>query len=521
MSNISLGITQQLLNLVSQKIGLTIRESDQGNFKNHLQTRIKSLQVPSAEEYYKLLNGNNQASRQEWQKLSILLTNLESYFFRDKGQINLIKNFIIPNLVEQNFYQKRLRIISAGCSTGEEPYSLAILLHETIPNIEEWQIEIIGLDINVNALEHAKNGVYGSWSLRTLSPEYKEKYFIKKKENYELLSDFKKLVKFKQLNLVNDDISKLKLEIGNADFVLCRNVFIYFNTDSVQKVIDQFYQILGNQGYLITGHAEVSTEIMRKFKSQSFPESIVYTPLNTEEVKPNVNQTILFSPTVEKMNNSSSFPVLNNNLTNKNLSPINQININNNSLNNVIQPISKPLEIVIQSNPITPIKEVVNFKESPLLIEVEKLLKQKSYQSAIDKIKQLIQQYPKESKPQQLMAQIYANMGDYNQAKIYCEQALKIDSFAVYPHYILSHIAEENGDREEAKRLLKKIIYLNPNFIPAYLELNYIYLQEKDINRAEKTQKTILKILAKLNPHDKISEYDDLTVAELQAQLEQ
>ena len=519
MSNISFGITQQLLSLVSQKIGLTIRESEQGNFKNHLQTRIKLSQVSSAQEYYNLLNTNDQASRQEWQKLSILLTNLESYFFRDKGQINIIKNVIFPSLIEKNYNYKKLTILSAGCSTGEEPYSLAILLHEAIANISQWQVEIIGLDINLRALEKAKQGIYGAWSLRTLSSEYKEKYFIQKKDEYELLSNFKNVVKFKYFNLVDSDIETLKAQIGIVDFIICRNVFIYFNVDSVQKVINQFYQLLSNQGYLITGHAEVSSEIMCQFNSQSFPESLVYTPLNPEAMKTNINQKIVFSSPVEKVDNVASFSIFNNDLSKNNLPPTNEVSIDKKPLNNSVKPTIKPSEITIKSNFVTAITQVVNFQESPLLKEVEKLIQQKSYHSAIDTIKQLIKQYPKESKPHQLMAQIYANMGDYNQAKNYCEQALKIDSFAVYPHYILSHIAEENGDREEAKRLLKKIIYLNPNFIPAYLELNYIYLQEKDLNHAEKTQQTILKILEKLNPHDKISEYDDLTVAELQAQL--
>ena len=130
-------------------------------------------------------------SQKEWEELVLELTNNESYFFRDQGQFKLLEEHILPELIKRKKITKSLRICSAGYSTGPEPYSLAILLKELIPDIQTWNLLILGVDINHEVLEVARKGVYSPWSFRRVAPEIKEKYFTKKGEQYQINNDIR------------------------------------------------------------------------------------------------------------------------------------------------------------------------------------------------------------------------------------------------------------------------------------------------------------------------------------------
>ncbi|MBL1209222.1 CheR family methyltransferase [Geminocystis sp. GBBB08] len=511
MTNINQESQEKFLNLVRQKIGISVRKNDLDNFNKNLLTRMNSNKIYSSSKYYDLLTENSLKSHEEWEKLVVLLTNLESYFFRDKGQINILQNYILPNLIKENYHHKNLTIVSAGCSTGEEVYSLAILIEEMIKNINEWNIKIYGLDLNLEALDKARKGIYGNWSLRTMPQEKKDTYFIKKNDQYEVLPQYKKLVKFQYFNLIHDSWEKLTPPLNNVDLIICRNVFIYFEPNSISKVINKFTQILKQEGYLMTGHAEVNAKEMNQFNSKSFSESLIYiyNPNNkniSENPSNNVTNNEHLLETIS-MNFQNIFP------TNNNLQPLNSLNIYNPVINNISVNIQQ--NNTIQSPSLPPLK----IEEYSLFIETKKLIKNQSYGQAINNTKKLIEQYPKNLLPYQMMAEIYANTGDYPQAQKYCQEALKIDSFAVFPHYILSHIADDQGDLQETKRLLKKIIYLEPNFFPAYIELANIYKLENELSYAEKMFKNLLNIINKLPDNQVISDLDNLTVAQLKEKI--
>lgn len=518
MDHLTEELQNKFLNLINQKIGISIRPKDLNNFAKNISQRMNANKISYASDYYKLLTENTRRCGEEWQKLAIVLTNLESYFFRDKGQIQILKNYIFPELIKKNYRSKNLNIISAGCSTGEEAYSLAILASEIIENAHEWNIKISGLDLNLEALEKAKKGIYGNWSLRSMPQEKKDNYFKQNNEQYEILPKYKRMVRFHHFNLVNDSWDQLNPPPDNIDLIICRNVFIYFDTESVHKVVNKFKNILKVSGFLMTGHAEVDSSKVTHFQAQSFPESLIYIydpnqvnkgSFSFTESKKNIAENNMLSgginnilpiliPEIKPLPINNNIPTIESFSTN---------NISNNTPQNLPQNIATPRQIA---------KKI---EENLLFIETSKLIKQKSYKSAIEKTKKLIEEYPNNILPYQMMAEIYANMGDYSEAEKYCNLALKIDSFAVYPHYILSNLADAQGNLEETKKLLKKIIYLDSNFISAYIELANLYQLENDVSLSQKMWKNLKEVLNKLPDSQIIPDLDNLTVAQLKEQL--
>lgn len=272
---LSVELTEAFVKLIAQQTGLEIRERDQADLSEKIFVRMKAINILFPEEYYQLLGYSTIQSYQEWHRLVLLLTNLESYFFRDKEQFNLLRDRILPELIQRQQNKKTLRICSAGCSTGEEPLSLAIVLKELIPNPEQWNLTILGVDINQEALKKARQGIYTPWSLRSIDPEIMQRYFLHFHNQYYLDMQIKQMVKFKYINLVKDSFHEHN-EMRDIDLIICRNVFIYFEASAIAKVLDKFNQILKPSGYLIAGHTELCGQDLSHFETKLFPESLVY-----------------------------------------------------------------------------------------------------------------------------------------------------------------------------------------------------------------------------------------------------
>jgi chemotaxis protein methyltransferase CheR len=264
------------IQLIAKHTGLEIRERDQGALGGKIFSRMKALKLTSPTSYYQLLESSTTDSYKEWLELAILLTNTESYFFRDRDQFSLLQNHIFPQLINRKQNNKSIRICSAGCSTGEEPYSIAILLKELIPNLRQWNLRILGVDINRVALKKAELGVYSPWSFRSIAPDIKQRYFQLINGQYHIDQTIKEMIRFQTLNLVDDYFPQQYSELRNIDLIICRNVFIYFKAAAIAKVLKKFYHTLQPLGYLLTGHAELSNQNLSLFQTKVFSESMIY-----------------------------------------------------------------------------------------------------------------------------------------------------------------------------------------------------------------------------------------------------
>ena len=257
--------------LVNQRTGLYFDEKKMYFVANRLSRRMEEIGCSEVKDYIRTLRYD----LKEFSNFIDSLTINETYFFRDYPQLKMFAEEILPLVCEEKRkkHDRSLRIWSAGCSTGEEPYTIAIILLEMIEDIHSWDVDILGTDINRRSLEMCKEAIYGERSLKDVPLEYREKYFIPYEDKYKLKDEVKRYVRFERLNL-NDG---LKLQgIKNVDFIFCRNVLIYFDPKSCKEVVSCFYNSLNKGGYIFLGSSESMSRISAAFKLVRFKSGLAY-----------------------------------------------------------------------------------------------------------------------------------------------------------------------------------------------------------------------------------------------------
>lgn len=264
---------ESIRDLVQERSGIYFQNSKRQYFLRRLRRRMETLQCQDISAYYILL-ANDTSGRETSELLNLLTTN-ETYFFRNLQQLDSFEKEVIPILLQRKQEQGRMNLSfwSAGCSSGEEPYTLAMLLLESIPDITRWKITILGTDINTQILLKAKEGLYTARALRDTPRKYQMKYFTKEHDRYRLNDQVKQMVTFRVGNLVNKEEMALQ---HNLDCIFCRNVLIYFDVDTCRAVVQMLYDSLVHKGYLFLGHSESLYRITTIFKLLKLQHSLVY-----------------------------------------------------------------------------------------------------------------------------------------------------------------------------------------------------------------------------------------------------
>ena len=240
-----------LRNVASRRTGIVLSEAKYTMLYSRLSRRIRSLNLGSFAEYRRYLCANEQS--EIVQLVNAITTNLTS-FFREPHHFAHMRHELIPLLVQRNQDARRIRIWSAGCSTGEEPYSIAITLAETIGDVERWDVEILATDIDSNVLAIAKAGAYEEQRTGTLSATQKMRWFQRIEDDKPMLianDELRSLIRFKQLNLLQEWSL-----YGVFDAVFCRNVTIYFDPETKKSVVEQFAGCMHSDSQLFLGHSE-------------------------------------------------------------------------------------------------------------------------------------------------------------------------------------------------------------------------------------------------------------------------
>ncbi|MBI5101461.1 MAG: protein-glutamate O-methyltransferase CheR [Nitrospirae bacterium] len=264
--------------IIRDYCGLFFDDSSRYLLEKRLSRRVRSHHLDDFRDYYRFLRYDRNSS-QELSEIMDILTVNETYFFREQNQLKAFSQEILEELKHTNAARKTLRIWSAGCSTGEEPYTVGMLINEKT-EFRDWDIEIYGSDINQRVLQTARRGVYRKNSFRTTEPYFLSRYFVEEEGGSRIADAIKKNVNFSYLNLL--DPFKMKF-LGKMDVIFCRNVLIYFDTVSRKKVIENFHDRLNDGGYLLLGHAESLINISTAFNLKHFKNDMVYQkPLRAE-----------------------------------------------------------------------------------------------------------------------------------------------------------------------------------------------------------------------------------------------
>lgn len=263
--------------IIAQTTGIKIKQRDEKKLFSSIMLRMNELHFPTPLVYYQKIKSNGRKSEQEIIKLICSIVNKESYFFRDKGHFDVLKSEIFPTLIKEKSQQRTLRIWSAGCSSGEEPYSIAMLLFSLLPNWRNWDLLILGTDLCKDMIDKAQSGLYGEMSFRTINNGDRNRFFSKQPNGHWLIAPFlRQNVIFAQNNLLTDIFPNEFSLIHHMDLIICRNVFIYFQQDAITKVVDKFNRTLNKGGYLLTGHGELQGFPLLPFKGQLLKGALIY-----------------------------------------------------------------------------------------------------------------------------------------------------------------------------------------------------------------------------------------------------
>ncbi len=265
----------KLRDLVYEETGMFFPDEKQYYFESRFVRRMKELNISSFINYHNYLKSDS-SRREEMNKLISELTINETSFFRNKPQFTALQNIVVPEIIKarEESVLKRMRVWSAGCSSGEEVYTIAMLMDELSSGpLKGWNIQVEGTDIDDTVLQKARDGIYKQYAVKNMPDFYKQKYIETNGDSFHVKDNIKKYGSFKKLNL-NDDMAMVFQK--GYDVIFCRNVLIYFNVESKKRVIQKFFNSLSLGGYLFIGFSESLFQISDRFKLIHFPGGMVY-----------------------------------------------------------------------------------------------------------------------------------------------------------------------------------------------------------------------------------------------------
>jgi chemotaxis protein methyltransferase CheR len=265
---------RMIRDFIHDKSGIFFAENKMYLVKNRLQKRMSELDIKSVQDYF--YHVKYDVSQKEFNRLMVLMTTNETSFFRHEPQLLCFADEVLPLLMAEkngNSPSRQLRIWSAGCSTGEEPYSLAMILLEKLGPFADWQIEITANDISEDALARARLGEYSGITLRNVRPDRLQRFFAQAGDVYRVRPEVKALVKFSHINLNEDRKVAMMCDM---DAIFCRNVMIYFSDEVKKRLVRRFFNCLKPGGYFYIGHSETLHGISKAFKLVYFKNALVY-----------------------------------------------------------------------------------------------------------------------------------------------------------------------------------------------------------------------------------------------------
>jgi chemotaxis protein methyltransferase CheR len=415
--------------------------------------------------------------------LAAHLTISETYFWREPQVFAALTNFILPELIRSKSREhgtrsketeerseeilrsgkggNSIRIWSAGCSTGEEPYSIAIALHKTIPKIIDWNITILATDINPRALSKATTGTYGTWSFRNSPAWLKSNYFLHKEDKqYEVIPEIKKMVTFTCMSLA--EMSAVSYA-NTMDIIFCRNVLMYFTPNWISKIADSFYNDLTEDGWFVVSSCELSSQVFPQFSSVNFPGAVLY----------------------RKGKNGSANSFYSTNVLNKEIQPL--------SAESLVKADFTSSPLPISQFPLLPITPSPHLPITLSSIQEPQLTPEESSAALLFSIRML------------------ADQGHLEEALSVCQQAITSDKLVPRLYFLRASILQELGKSNEAIASLKQAIYIDSDYIMGHFMLGNLFVRQGNPKSAKRFFNNVLGLLREYENNDILPESEGLS----------
>lgn len=421
------------------------------------------------------------------QVLASHLTIGETYFFRDPQTLAALAENILPELIRTRRDRgQRLRIWSAACCSGEEPYSLAILLHQLLPDIRDWHVTITATDINPCFLQKAMAGIYGEWSFRNAPAWLKQRYFKRTDDGrYAIVPQIRKLVNFAQLNLAQDVYPSLATGTNAMDIIFCRNVLMYFTQPQARKVIGNLAHALVDGGWLAVSPSEASRALFPQFINVNFPGAILF---RKNDAPPAIEATPMLLAAVPEL----------------------------------------PIPAIEESLPWAPSTAPAADREGPqeqepvveqaphtTLAFAQSLYHEGRYAESADMLLAAFAGHPPGPAAFSLLTRALANQGKLADALVWCERWIASDKLDAAGHYLHALVLLEQGDSRNARMALQRAVYLDHDFVMAHFALGNLARSRGNLAQANKHFANAQHFLGHYRHDDLLPEADGLSAGRL------
>ncbi|MFN2625519.1 MAG: CheR family methyltransferase [Mycobacteriales bacterium] len=420
--------------MLARQAGLVFDDSRRNSLQYSLGERLAAAKAHSVDDYLALLDAP--AGAVEMQALLNAVTIQETHFFRNPPQFRALRQHVLPELLRLAVASgsRKLRVWSAGCSTGEEPYSVAMLLRGLLPLIEGWDLKVVATDISTHALEAARRGRYSARALNLSAAEETARWFVRDGADYVVRPEIRELVEFRHHNLVTD---APPFEPGETcQLILCRNVTIYFSRETTRELIVRLHGCLSDGGYLFLGHSETLWQVNEDFRLVTLGEAFVYRRDPPREPGRDERRVVLpdrrtkdegppagterRAPRAERR--STAWEVL-----------------------------TKPRALPFQRPPREPTR-AEPATAPPSLAEVHDALAQGAYDDAAARAAEIMSAEPLRAEAYYLRGVALTNLGRDGDALDVLRKAVYIDPGSGFAHFVLAGVLGRLGDPDAAAR---------------------------------------------------------------------
>lgn len=438
---------RRLKALVIERTGMAFYEQRDDDLTRVLSMRFEALGVRDCASYLELV-----AERAELEELMAELTIGETYFFRYREQFEALRDVILPEVIERNRHRRSIRIWSAGCATGPEPYTVAIILRQRFGHlVEGWDVSITGTDINQRFLARAREGLYEEWAFRATPDAMRNACFDREGKRWRIRPEYKRWVSFRFHNLVDDPYPSLAHNLHSFDVILCRNVVIYFTTETFRQVLAGFRESLVPEGWLVVGHSEPNTELFRAFRSVEAPGAVLY----QKSERPDVHRVV---------------PVL---------APP--------------PPAPPPLP---PPEPVTPPQPPLDLfgTQPPPAAAAETPAGPADPADALRRL---------------------ADQGAWVEVAREARRMMAADPLEPFAHLFLAMAQEHSAEREQAVETVRRAIYLDRSLALAHYHLGRMLRDAGDSAGADKSFRNALRLVERADPDENVRGTEDMTMADL------
>jgi chemotaxis protein methyltransferase CheR len=449
-------LLSRISEFIAQTMGWDYPPSRHADLRRGIAAAAKDLGFESAADCaHRCLAGA--LTRPQLDRLASHLTVGETYFFRENKAFENLAGDILPKLAARA--NRELRIWSAGCCTGEEPYSIAILLRELLPDWRQWKITILATDINQRFLRKAEAGLFGEWSFRSAPVWLKGRYFrVPSEGRFEILPEIAEMVRFAHLNLAVDDYSSVLNEFGPMDVIFCRNVLMYFQPSQSLKVVERLYRAQAEGGWLIVGASELSHNLFSPY----FPV--------------NLNGSFLY----QKESN---------------------------------RPLATAPEAIPAS--VAPQFEESIYANIPSVVLAEAEPAPGDFAKIPEQIPSVPQNEPHESAALSIEARSFADQVNLTAALGCCDRWIAADKLNPASHYLRSVVLQEQGVMLEAVQSLRRALYLDPEHVLAHFAMGNLARGRNQFFESRRHLSNALRLLKTFSPQTVLPESDGVTAGRL------